>query len=201
MSYDKLIQEPKLTFDRQRIRQGGDVLANYVEELLAELEERLRDVNRYANHFRQWIHASDFDTFDGAHHYAGSITTAAAALNAWTDPQSALTVETTPIGENWTTEQTLSFNSKGAPIVIFWGAQPYYISAPTTVQLRLYRDAVLLQTIGPLLTVAGTGPVLNCVYLDEPDAGNVVYTLQAACAAGGQVELANRYIVVVECKR
>jgi len=201
MSYDQMPERTRLPFDKTKIMQGGPALAEYLKDLIDTLENEYYGLARYVNFYRTWTHASDFTKLDGGDHYAGSIQTAAAALNAWTDPQSALTVATTPISPVWTVEQTLAFNSKGLPLVLFWGASPGFLVPATTVSLRLYRDLTLLQTIGPLLTVTATSPTLSCCYLDSPSAGDVTYTLQASTAAGGTAVVGNIYIVALECKR
>lgn len=65
MALDRLVEQPKLTYDRQRIVRGGDALADYLRNLISELEQWNYDLIRYANHVHDWSNPSDFTMVSG----------------------------------------------------------------------------------------------------------------------------------------
>lgn len=202
MSYDSLIERPQLPFDRDQIVRGGPALADYLRQLVDQLEERTYDLNRYANHFRGWTHADNFDQIDGGDHYAGSIVTAAAALNAWTNPQSAYTAGSSPIADGESILQTLPLTATGQTVLIWWGGVINYLILPSDVKLRLYRGSELLIETGNVATVSGYGPPVLLIYAEAPVSGSTIYTLRALCTnIGGQAAVSNRVLVSLECKR
>ena len=203
MSYDALIETPQLPFDRERIRKGGDGLADYMQEFVSALQNQyLTELNRMANHFRGWWHASDFNKIDGGDHYAGSVATAAAALNAWTNPQSAYTALNVPVGDSEGIDQTLVINATGQTIILLWGGYIGYSGAPTGVKIRLYRDSTLLRDAGPVLTASGYTQTIFQAYVEAPSAGSVTYTMRdLTTVPGGAAVVGDRTIIALECKR
>ncbi len=203
MSYDKLEEIPTLEVDRQRIMQGGAALADWMQEFAQKLQEQyLYQLNRYANHFRGWTHASNFDKIDGGDHYAGSIATAAVALNAITNVQSAYSAGSFPVADTEIVIQTMVFTATGSTIVIQWGGLIGEFALPTDVKLRLYRGSDLLIETGNILTVNNYRFPSLLVFVETPAAGVLTYTLRALCTvAAGEAVVSNRILVGLEYKR
>lgn len=201
MALDKLTEQPRLVYDRQRIERGGGALADYLNDLIHQLEEWNYNLSRYANHFRGWTDAGDFSKMDGGDVYALSIQTAAVADAAITDGAASYTQATTPVVNGWA-EHTVPFTCHGGAVMFQYGGTfSWGGDAGQRVGFFLYDGATPLGSTQAVTLLDGVPMYIYPPHVAVPAAGNHTFYLKTFLVGGGTAYLSNSLLYIREFKK